>query len=80
MVRILALQKAELILVPTALPYTEPNVSIRIIPAMAMQNRLFIAYCNLPLPAPCEWRILLWPLLCGRTRWQSLGGAHGVER
>lgn len=48
MVRILALQKAELILVPTALPYTEPNVSIRIIPATAMQNRLFIAYCNLP--------------------------------
>ena len=48
MVRIVALQKAELILVPTALPYTEPNVSTKIIPATAMQNRLFIAYCNLP--------------------------------
>ena len=48
MVRILALQKVELILVPTALPYTEPNVSTKIIPATAMQNRLFIAYCNLP--------------------------------
>ena len=33
---------------PTALPYTEPNVSTKIIPATAMQNRLFIAYCNLP--------------------------------
>jgi len=48
MVRIVASQKAELILVPTALPYTEPNVSTKIIPATAMQNRLFIAYCNLP--------------------------------
>ncbi|CAE7522032.1 unnamed protein product [Symbiodinium pilosum] len=54
MVRILALQKAELILVPTALPYTEPNVSLKIIPATAMQNRLFVAYCNLPcLPRVC---------------------------
>uniref|UniRef100_A0A7S4WEH1 CN hydrolase domain-containing protein n=1 Tax=Alexandrium monilatum TaxID=311494 RepID=A0A7S4WEH1_9DINO len=50
MVRILACapRHVELILVPTALPYTEPNTSRRIVPASAMQNRIFIAYCNYP--------------------------------
>jgi len=50
MVRILACapRRVELLLVPTALPYTEPNAAIRIVPARAMENRIFIAYCNYP--------------------------------
>lgn len=50
MVRILACEphRAELVLVPTALPYTEPNAATKIVPARAMENRIFIAYCNYP--------------------------------
>lgn len=50
MVRILACapHNVELLLVPTALPYTEPNAALKIVPARAMENRIFIAYCNYP--------------------------------
>jgi len=41
-------RSAELLLVPTALPYTEPNAATRIVPARAMENRMFVAYCNYP--------------------------------
>lgn len=50
MVRILACRprQVDLLLVPTALPYTEPNAATRIVPARAMENRIFVAYCNYP--------------------------------
>merc|ERR1711972_1092570 len=38
----------QLLLVPTALPYTEPNAAKKIVPARAMENRIFVAYCNYP--------------------------------
>jgi predicted amidohydrolase len=50
MVRVLALppKNVQLLLVPTAMPYTEPNSAIKMVPARAMENRIFIAYCNYP--------------------------------
>eukprot|EP00929_Paragymnodinium_shiwhaense_P087325 TRINITY_DN47545_c0_g1_i1.p1 TRINITY_DN47545_c0_g1~~TRINITY_DN47545_c0_g1_i1.p1 ORF type:complete len:329 (+),score=39.10 TRINITY_DN47545_c0_g1_i1:79-1065(+) len=39
---------AELILVPTALPATETAVATKMIPTRALENRIFIAYCNYP--------------------------------
>lgn len=50
MVRLLACapRSVELLLVPTALPYTEPNTATKIVPARAMENRIFVAYCNYP--------------------------------
>jgi len=50
MVRLMARAplSCELLLVTTALPNTEVNVAKRLIPTRAMENRIFIAYCNYP--------------------------------
>lgn len=48
-------RSAELLLVPTGLPYTEPNAATRIVPARAMENRIFVAYCNYPCVPRVDW-------------------------
>jgi 5-aminopentanamidase len=45
-VRAVALQGAELILIPTALTPEYRAVPDRIVPARALENQIFVAYCN----------------------------------
>jgi 5-aminopentanamidase len=45
-VRSVALQGAELILIPTALTPEYAAVPERIVPARAVENQIFVAYCN----------------------------------
>lgn len=53
--RCLAVQGAELLLVPTALGLgeVESATPFRIIPSRALENHVFVAYCNLEGPAVC---------------------------
>jgi 5-aminopentanamidase len=71
--RILALQRAELLLVPTALCVSESNhvIPTCVVPTRAIENITFVAYCNFPPQAVTREMRKQWPkavTFCGMSR------------
>eukprot|EP00483_Globobulimina_turgida_P009294 UN09313 len=59
--RYLASQGCNLIIVPTACPNVDFRIPKYILPARAIENSCFVAYCNLPLPNYCGYSRICSP-------------------